>query len=84
MSGRNTSVALSDHFAAFIETQVKAGRYASASEVVRAGLRLLEENERRVQALLDAIREGEESGVAEEFDPDEFLAQMHREHAAKG
>ena len=58
---RNTSVSLGDHFAAFIDTQVQGGRYGSASDVVRAGLRLLEEHEAKVKALQDALRAGEGS-----------------------
>lgn len=70
---KNTSVSLGDHFTGFIDAQVAAGRYGSASDVIRASLRLLEEHEARVKALQDALIAGEESGVAEEFDPDLFL-----------
>ncbi|MDF3906762.1 type II toxin-antitoxin system ParD family antitoxin, partial [Paracoccus sp. AS002] len=62
---RNTSVSLGDHFVSFIDAQVKGGRYGSASDVVRAGLRLLEEHETRVKALQDALIVGEDSGRAE-------------------
>ena len=80
---RNTSVSLSDHFTDFIDAQVGMGRYGSASDVVRAGLRLLEEHEARVKALHDALREGEESGIAEDFDSDLFLQEMHAKHARR-
>ena len=46
---------LGDHFANFIDTQVQTGRYGFASDVVRAGLRLLEEHEIKVRALQDAL-----------------------------
>ncbi len=60
--GKNTSVALGDHFMRFLEEQVGTGRYGSASEVVRAGLRLLEEREARLAELRALIAEGEASG----------------------
>ena len=70
---RNTSVSLGDHFAEFIEEQVARGRFSSASDVVRAGLRLLEEREARLSALQTALVEGEQSGEPELFDFDDFL-----------
>lgn len=73
---RNTSVSLGDHFADFIDTQVRTGRYGSASDVVRAGLRLLEEHEAKVKALEAALIAGEESGPPQPFDNEEFLKRM--------
>ncbi len=70
---RNTSVSLGDHFAGFIDERVASGRYKSASDVIRAGLRLLEEREARVEALRDALVEGERSGPATPFDFDAFI-----------
>ena len=65
---KTTSISLGDHFAGFVEQQVSSGRYGSASEVVRAGLRTLEEHETRHRALQKAITKGLKSGVAEDFD----------------
>ncbi|WP_281018585.1 MULTISPECIES: type II toxin-antitoxin system ParD family antitoxin [unclassified Minwuia] len=78
---RNTSVSLGDHFTGFIDSQVRDGRYGSASDVVRAGLRLLEEHETRVRALQNALIAAEESGPPEAFDSDAFLEEMRKKHA---
>jgi antitoxin ParD1/3/4 len=76
---RNTSVSLGDHFASFIESQIGEGRYGSASDVVRAGLRLLEEHEAKVKALQDALSAGERSGEPRPFDFDSFIARKTAE-----
>ena len=62
---RNTSITLGPHFDEFIATQVENGRYGSASEVVRAGLRLLEETESKLERLRRFLDEGEQSGIAD-------------------
>lgn len=77
---RNTSVALGPHFTNFIDAQVQGGRYGSASDVVRAGLRLLEEHETKVKALQDALQAGLESGEPRPFDSEAFLKRMHAKH----
>ena len=74
--GKNTSIALDDHFTEFLAVQVGSGRYGSASEVVRAGLRLLESHEARLADLREAIRVGDESGEVEGFDLDSFYADL--------
>jgi antitoxin ParD1/3/4 len=79
MASKNTSVSLGDHFQSFIDGQIEDGRYGSASEVVRAGLRLLEDREIRLARLRAAILEGEQSGFAEDFDLDAFIAEKARE-----
>ena len=62
--GKNTSFSVGEHLSGFIETQVNEGRYSSASDVVRAGLRLLEEQEATLAALRASLIKGEESGVS--------------------
>jgi len=69
---RNTSVTIGNHFEAFIAEQLEEGRYGSASEIVRAGLRLLEEQESRIRQLRAALIEGEESGFVE-YSLQEFM-----------
>lgn len=71
---RNTSVSLGDHFTNFIDERMNTGRYNSASDVVRAGLRLLEEQETQLEALRAALIEGELSGEPGPFDFDAFIA----------
>jgi antitoxin ParD1/3/4 len=73
---KNTSIALGDHFQEFVAAQVETGRYESVSEVVRAGLRLLEEHEAKVVALRAALIEAEQSGEPQAFDFDEFVREQ--------
>lgn len=75
---QNTSISLDDHFSGFLAREVASGRYRSASEVVRAGLRLLEDQEAQMAALRNALAAGEESGDAEPFDFDAFVAMKKR------
>jgi len=70
---RNTSVSLGDYFENFVENNISEGRYKNASEVIRAGLRLLEEEENRIKVLKNAIQEGIDSGIAVNFDPKKHL-----------
>ena len=70
---QNTSISLGDHFGAFIAQQISQGRYGSASEVVRAGLRQLEEHETQLATLRAALADGENSGASTSFDVDAFL-----------
>ena len=71
--GRNTSVSLGNYFESFVDNTVSEGRFKNASEVIRAGLRLLEEEENKIVALKKAIREGVESGFVENFNPKKHL-----------
>jgi antitoxin ParD1/3/4 len=77
---KNTSVSLGTHFEQFIAQQIADGRFGSASEAIRAGLRLLEERETRLAALRQALKEGEESGRAE-YSLSGLLADLDNESA---
>jgi antitoxin ParD1/3/4 len=80
MAAKNTSVSLSDHFAEFSTALVESGRYGSVSEVIRDGLRLLEERQERVAAFNAAIDEGYASGPALPFDFDGWLERKKAEY----
>ena len=73
---KTTTVALGPHFEEFIQASILSGRYNNASEVVRSGLRLLEDQEQKMAALRHDIKEGMDSGIAEDFDTDAYLEEM--------
>jgi antitoxin ParD1/3/4 len=75
---KDTTIALGDYFEKFVEEKVAQGLYKSSSDVLRAGLRLLEEQEAKLEALRAALIEGEQSGLATPFDLEEFLAEKRR------
>ncbi len=74
--GKNISISLGNHFETFIEKSVSKGRFQNASEVIRAGLRMLEEEENKVIALRIAIQEGIDSGIAKDFDSQKHLQML--------
>lgn len=82
--GRNTSVSLGNYFENFVDDKISAGRYKNASEVIRAGLRLLEEEENRVQILKNAIQEGVNSGIVRNFDAKENLKRLKAQKLHNG
>ena len=77
---KNTSISLGDHFESFISNKVGSGRYHSASEVIREGLRLLEQEERKIEELRSALEHGEESGIAQDFNITNHLKALHSKH----
>jgi antitoxin ParD1/3/4 len=78
MPGKNTSFSIGDHFMGFVDAQVKEGRYSNASDVMRAALRLLEEQEAKLAALRAALIAGEESGPSTPFDFEAFIARKRK------
>ena len=81
---RNTSISLGSYFDNFIQSRISSGRYKNASEVVRAGLRLLEGEEKKVIALRESVKEGIESGIASDFDPKYHLKKLKSEKNLNG
>lgn len=81
---RNTSISIGSYFDTFIKSRISEGRYKNASEVIRAGLRLLEEEENKIIALREAIQEGIESGIAQDFSPETHLEKMKANRKLNG
>jgi antitoxin ParD1/3/4 len=74
---KNTSILLGDYFDNFINQQIQSGRYASVSEVVRAALRLFEQEESKKSELIEELKKGENSGFIQKFDRKKFLKNLH-------
>lgn len=77
---KNTSILLGDYFDSFISQQIKTGKYSSASEVVRAALRMFEHEESKKVQLIKELKKGEKSGFVENFDRNKLLKQLHQKH----
>jgi len=73
---KNTSISLGNYFDEFVSSQVSIGRYKNVSEVIRAGLRLLEDEESKTMALKQAIQKGLDSPLVENFDFDQNLLRL--------
>ncbi len=77
---KNTSILLGDYFDNFISRQIKTGKYSSASEVVRAALRMFEHEESKRTELIKELKKGEKSGFVDNFDRKEVLMNLHQKH----
>ena len=77
---KNTSILLGDYFDKFINSQVNSGRYSSASEVIRAALRMFEKEENKKKELIKALKIGEKSGFNEDFDKNDFMKSLHKKY----
>lgn len=78
---KNTSITLGEHFEFIIKKNIESGRYATASEVIREGLRLVEEREQKIQLLREAIEAGERSGYVKNFDAIKHLEELNRNYS---
>lgn len=81
---KNTSISLGNYFDQFVQNRITQGRFKNVSEVIRAGLRLLEEEESKVIVLRNAIQEGIDSGIAYDFDPKEHLESLKAKKRLNG
>jgi antitoxin ParD1/3/4 len=81
---KNTSISLGSYFDQFVSKQVSVGRYKNVSEVIRAGLRLLEDEESKIIALRNALNEGSESGIVDDFDPEIHLKELKARRKGNG
>ena len=81
---KNTSISLGNYFDQFVKSSITEGRFKNVSEVIRAGLRLLEEEESKVIALKNSINEGIESGIAHDFNPKKHLESQKAKKLSNG
>ena len=77
---KNTSILLGNYFENFISQKIKSGQFSSASEVVRAALRMFEHEETKRDELIKELKKGEKSGFITDFDRDKFLVNIHKKH----
>lgn len=78
---KNTSILLGDYFDNFINSQVKTGRFSSASEVVRAALRMFEQEETKKEEIIKELKKGEKSGFIKDFNRDSFMNSLHEKYS---
>ena len=77
---KNTSISLGGYFDDFVQNRIKAGKFKNVSEVIRAGLRLLEKEETKIEILSSELELGENSKLIEDFDPKNHLASLKKKH----
>lgn len=78
--GKNTSISIGSYFEDFINSEVASGKYNSASEVIRSALRLLESEEKKLSELRNALIEGENSPLVDNFNAEKHLAELHKKY----
>jgi len=80
---KNTSILIGDYFDKFIHEQIQTGKFSSASEVVRAALRIFEHEETKKTELIKELKKGEKSGFVKNFNRETFLENIHQKHVSK-
>ena len=78
--GKNTSISIGSYFDSFINSEVESGRYSTCSEVVRAGLRLLDEKTKKMSIIDIELEKGRNSGEAIDFNFNDFIKKMELKH----
>ena len=78
---KNTSILIGDYFDNFINSQVKTGKFSSASEVVRAALRMFEQEELKKSELIKELIKGAKSGFDKDFNRESFLKNIHDKYS---
>ena len=81
---KNTSISLGNYFDNFVKSRISEGRFKNVSEVIRAGLRLLEEEESKLLILKKSIQEGMDSGISHDFDPNSHLDNLKAKKRQNG
>jgi len=77
---KNTSILLGEYFENFVKNEVASGKFSSVSEVVRAALRLFENEEKKYQVLITELELGEQSGFVNDFDRNETLKSLRAKY----
>jgi len=77
---KNTSISLGNYYEKFINFELKSGKYNSVSEIIRSALRLLESETKKEKELNKALKIGEKSGFIENFNPKQYLEDLHKKH----
>jgi antitoxin ParD1/3/4 len=81
---KNTSIYLDDFFQNIIDNQIRSGKFSSASEVIRAALRLFEQQEQKSKIVVTELKIGEKSSVISDFKREECLQKLHSKHNQDG
>ena len=81
---KNTSISLGNYFDQFVQSRISEGRFKNVSEVIRAGLRLLDEEESKIIVLRKEIQDGLNSPIVENFDFEENLKKLKSEKQNNG
>ena len=77
---RNTSILLGDYFENFVNEQIASGKYNSVSEVIRAALRIFEQEENKAMMIVSELKKGERSEMIKNFDKKKHLKELHAKH----